>query len=105
MYTRGGPPRTRIAGLAIAAEGGGDSDPSRGAFTLYELRKDGARNECDYSVYLDERYRAQPYVMEKVPCVADGDGMQILGRRYVVHVADAPRYRPDVILDPPNSRG
>lgn len=97
VYTRGSTTE-RVAGLAIAKGGGGQhADPTRSSLTVYELRKDGARNECDYRVWLDERYKSQPYVMEKVPCVADGQEMLILGRAYQIHLPDAPRYRPDVV--------
>ena len=89
-----------MAGVAIAKDDGGGgsqhADPTRSSFTVWELRKDGPRNECDYRVYLDERYRAQPLVMEKVPCVSNNSEMRILGRPYLVHLPDAPRYSPNV---------
>ena len=97
MYTRGST-RERVAGIAIATKASADdhADPSRSSFTLWELRKDGPRNECDYRVFLDERHRAQPYIMEKVPCVADDSKMDILGRSYAIHLPDAPRYSPNI---------
>ena len=96
IHTRGSVAE-RVAAVVIAkGEGGADAhaDPTRSSFTLWELRKDGPRNECDYRVYLDERYRSQPYVMEKVPCVSKDSEIDILGRRYAVHLPDAPRYSP-----------
>ena len=110
IHTRGSVAE-RVAAVVIAkGEGGADAhaDPTRSSFTLWELRKDGPRNECDYRVYLDERYRSQPYVMEKVPCVSKDSEIDILGRRYAVHLPDAPGTRPPCErprTSPPSRRG
>ena len=91
LHTRG-----TVASRAVATLVSEDFASDQLSFTLYELRRDGARNECDYKVFLDEEHRTRPLVMEKQPCAADGGTMQVIGKPFRVHDPHAVRYRPDI---------
>lgn len=89
QFTRG---EYTPGGVAVGTAVSTNFSSDRSSYTLYRLKRDGSRNECDYMVYLDEENKLQPYIIEKQPC--DDAPVNILGGTYEVQKSDEPRYNP-----------
>ena len=81
--------------MAVGTAVSNDFNKDKSSYTLYRLRKDGARNECDFRVFIDEHHRKQPITLEKRSC--DMQDIDILGTPHSVHRSDVPRYNPFVL--------